>query len=219
MRFLLPALALILVTGGSSVAQLTYGSEVTGNLMIPTSSFSDAFKTGYGGTLGMFFDMQDNMRVTLSGGYLSSCVKESGVQSMYEQAGGTGTISPTGSAKTIPLLLGLQLITPGPMRVYGALEAGIYVYTVNVSATITDNTGSANVQLADETRTEFGVNVGFGALFPLRDDVSATAGVKYHFVQTSDFRSTAGGSSGLTLSTNQFLSFALGLNWAFPSGS
>ncbi|MDH4069341.1 MAG: porin family protein, partial [Ignavibacteria bacterium] len=181
-------LALLIATSTTTRAQLTYGSEVTGNLMIPTSSFSDAFKTGYGGTLGMFFDMQDNLRVTLSGGYLSSGVKESGVQSMYEQAGGTGTISPTGSVKTIPLLLGLQLITPGPMRIYGALEAGIYIYRVDVSATITDNTGSSNVRLADETRTEFGVNAGFGALFPLKDDLSATAGVKYHFVQTSDFR-------------------------------
>jgi len=199
--------------------QLSYGTDLIGNLMVPTSSFSDAFGTGFGGSLGVFFDVEENLRVTLSGGYLSAGVSKSGIQKLYMEAGGTGMIQPSGSIKTIPLMLGLQLITPGPLRVYGSLEAGIYVYNVNVSAVISDNTGSSNVQLADETRTELGVNFGFGALFPIKDDVSVTAGVKYHLVKTSDFRSTAGGASALTLSTNQFLTFGLGLNWAFPTGS
>jgi len=117
----------------------------------------------------------------------------------------------------IPLLVGLQLITPGPMRVYGALEAGLYIYKVDATGTITDNTGSANVTLADETRTEFGVNLGFGGLLPINESMSIAAGVKYHFVKTSEFRSTMGGASAITLSTNQFLSLGLGLNWSFPS--
>ncbi len=200
-----------------ATAQLTYGSELTGNVMVPTSSFADAFSTGFGGTLGVFFDMEPNLRVTLSGGYLSSPVKESGIQDLYQQSGGTGTISSTGSAKAIPLLLGLQIITPGPLRVYGGIEAGIYIYAVDVSGTITDNTGSSNVTLADESRSEFGLNLGFGALFPLKDNISVAGGVKYHFVKTSEFRSTSGGASAVTLSTNQFLSLGLGLNWAFPS--
>jgi hypothetical protein len=87
---------------------------------------------------------------------------------------------------------------------------------VNVSAVISDNTGSSNVQLADETRTEFGVNLGFGVLMPLKDEISLSAGTKYHFVKTSEFRSTAGGASAVTLSTNQYLSISLGLNWSFP---
>jgi len=213
------AFALIMLTAFpvAASAQLMYGSEVTGVVMIPTSSFSDAFGTGFGGTLGIFFDMEPNLRVTMSGGYLSSPVKESGVQELYEQAGGTGTVSPSGSVKVIPFLLGLQLITPGPMRVYGSFEAGIYIYAVDVTATITDNTGSSNVTLADDTRTEFGANLGFGVLFPLKDNISIAAGARYHFVKTSEFRSTAGGASALTLSTNQFLSLGLGLNWAFPS--
>ena len=212
-------LILILFTLSATVAeaQLSYGSELTGIVMIPTSSFSDAFKPGFGGTIGMFFDMRDNLRVTLSGGYLTSPVKESGVQQIYNEAGGTGTIEPSGSVKTIPLLLGLWLITPGTVRFYGGLEAGIYIYSVKVDARITDNTGSANVQLADDTRSEFGINLGFGGILPVKDNISATAGVRYHFVQTSEFRSTTGGSSGVTLSTNQFLTFALGLNWAFSS--
>jgi opacity protein-like surface antigen len=213
------AVALVLLTTFplTTQAQLMYGSEVTGNVMIPTSSFSDAFGTGFGGTLGLFFDIEPNLRVTMSGGYLSSPVKESGVQQLYMEAGGTGTVSPTGSAKAIPLLLGLQLITPGPMRVYGSLEAGLYVYAVDVTATITDNTGSSTVTLADDTRTEFGVNLGFGVLFPLKENISVAAGGRYHFVKTSEFRSTSGGASAVTLSTNQFLTFGLGLNWAFPS--
>jgi opacity protein-like surface antigen len=210
-------MAMLVLAPNLAAAQLMYGSEVTGNVMIPTSSFSDAFSTGFGGTLGVFFDMEPNLRVTMSGGYLSSPVKESGVQKAYEEGGGTGTVSPTGSVKAIPLLLGLQLITPGPMRVYGSFEAGIYIYAVDVTATITDNTGSSNVTLADESRTEFGVNFGFGALFPLKDNISVAAGAKYHFVKTSEFRSTTGGASEITLSTNQFLSFGIGLNWAFPS--
>ena len=164
----------------------------------------------------MYFDMQPNMRVTISGGYLSIGVDEAGIQELFRQAGHSGTIDPKGSAKTIPLLVGLQLITPGPLRIYGGIEAGIYIYNVSVDAVITDNSGSSNVKLADDTRTEFGVNAGFGALFPLGDDLSLAGGVKYHFVKTSEFRDTSGGASNLTLSTNQFLSLALGLNWSFP---
>jgi hypothetical protein len=196
-------------------SQLTYGTDVTGNLLVPTSSFGDAFGTGFGGTVGVFFDMEPNLRVTLSGGYNSIGVDESGIAKLYQEAGGTGSISPEGSAKTIPLLVGLQLITPGKVRVYGALEAGLYIYDVNVSAIITDNTGSANVELANETRTEFGVNLGFGALMPLKDELSLSGGVRYHFVKTSEFRSTSGGASAVTLSTNQYLSLSVGLNWAF----
>jgi Outer membrane protein beta-barrel domain len=217
MRTVSLAVLISLIVHSPASAQLTYGSEATANVMVPTSSFSDAFGAGFGGTLGMFFDMEPHLRVTLSGGYLSSPVKESGVQEIYEQSGGTGTVSSSGSAKVIPLLVGLQLITPGPMRVYGALEAGLYIYKVDVTGTIMDITGSSNVTLADETRTEFGVNLGFGALLPMNENMSLAAGVKYHFVKTSEFRSTTGGASAMTLSTNQFLSLAVGLNWAFPS--
>jgi hypothetical protein len=217
MRKLSLAIILLVLGTGIATAQLMYGSEVTGNVMIPASSFSDAFSPGFGGTLGMFFDIEPNLRMTLSGGYLSSPVNESGIKEIYQQAGGTGTISPTGSARVIPLLLGLQLITPGPMRVFGGLEAGLYIYSVDASATITDNTGSANVSLANETRTEFGVNLGFGGLMPINESMSLVGNVKYHFVKTSEFRSSAGGASQVTLSTNQFLSFGVGLNWAFPS--
>jgi opacity protein-like surface antigen len=217
MKQLVLVALLVTVSPTLTFSQLMYGTEATANVMIPTSSFSDAFGTGFGGTLGLFFDIEKNLRVTMSGGYLSSPVDESGVQKLYEEKGGTGTVVPTGSAKAIPLLLGLQFITPGPMRVYGSFEAGIYIYAVDVTATITDNTGSSTVTLADDTRTEFGVNLGFGALFPLRENISIAAGAKYHFVKTSEFRSTTGGASAITLSTNQFLSFGLGLNWSFPS--
>jgi hypothetical protein len=200
-------------------AQLTYGSEIRGDVVLPVGSFGDAFSTGFGGTLGMYFDVEPNVRITLSGGYLSTGVNEDGIQDLYREAGGTGTISPTGSAKSIPLLLGVQLITPGPVRLYGSFEAGIYIYSLDVDATITDAAGTANVEIADETRTEFGVNLGFGALLPLHDNVSLAAGARYHFVKTSEFRSTSGGASELTLTTNQFLTLSVGINYSFAMGS
>ena len=206
-------LAVIALTGSSFAQGKTYGTQISGLVAIPTGRFSDSFSTGFGGFGAMFYDLETYARLTLSGGYTTWSVNNDGITQQYQERGGTGTISSSGHVAAIPLLIGIQLITPGPMRMYGTLEGGLYLYSIDVSATITDQSGSANVPLDNSFRSEPAFVLGGGVLFPLQPTTALDIAARYHFVNNTDVSTS---SASTNIGTSQYFSLSIGLNYSFP---
>ena len=205
----------VIAFAGNSFAQgKTYGTQISGLVAIPTGRFSDSFSTGFGGFGAMFYDLETYARLTLSGGYTTWSVNNDGITEQYEEQNGDGTISASGHIAAIPLLIGIQLITPGPMRMYGTLEGGLYLYSVDVSATITDQNGvTSNVPLDNSFRSEPAFVLGGGVLFPLQETTSLDVAARYHFVNNTDVSTS---SASTNIGTSQYFSLSIGLNYSFP---
>jgi hypothetical protein len=115
----------LLVLNITSFAQNGYGTELTGNLVIPIGKNAEYFNIGFGGLVGFYYDVADNFRMALVLGYLRSSINESKVNEIYASGGQEANI--TGGVGVIPALISIRFISPGPgMRLYGLLEGGLY---------------------------------------------------------------------------------------------
>ncbi len=107
-----------LVFAGSSLAQemsLGIGAEAG----IPTGDFGNVTTFGIGGLATFQYNVNTDFALTLKSGYLSFTGKEV-----------TGGTYPNWGA--IPILAGGKYyFTPGDTRVYGSVDAGMYMFSVN----------------------------------------------------------------------------------------
>jgi len=190
----------------SSFAQNGYGTELTGNVVIPIGKNAEYFNIGFGGLVGFYYDVADNFRMALVLGYLRSSVNESKVNEIYASGGQEANI--TGGVGVIPALISIRLISPGPgMRLYGMLEGGLYSYSTSFSGTYG---GGAPVD-ESEFRSEAGIAFGGGVLFPLNKELSLDVNVRYHWVNDSEYIDY----EGTSIANSRLLTFGVGVNWFF----
>jgi outer membrane protein W len=191
----------------TSFAQYGYGTELTGNFIIPIGKNAEYYNIGFGGLVGFYYDITENFRMALVLGYLRAGINEDKVNSLYASGGQDANI--TGGVGVIPALISLRLISPGPrMRLYGLLEGGIYSYNTSYSGTY----GSGAPVDKSEFRSEPGFAFGGGVLFPLNEELLLDVNVRYHWVQDSEYINYEGSS----IANSRLLSLGVGVNWFFP---
>jgi len=190
-----------------SFAQLGYGTELTGNFLIPIGKNADYYNIGFGGLVGFYYDVAENFRLALVLGYLRAGINEDKVNSLYASGGQKANIE--GGVGVIPALISLRLISPGPsMRLYGLLEGGLYTYRTSFTGTY----GSGAPVNESEFRSEPGVAFGGGVLFPLNEELLLDVNVQYHWVQDSEYINYEGSA----IANSRLLSIGAGINWFFP---
>jgi len=191
-----------------SFSQYGYGTELTGNFVLPIGKNAEYYNVGFGGLVGFYYDITENFRLALALGYLRSGINESKVNSLYASGGQDADIK--GGVGAIPALISLRLISPGPgMRFYGMLEGGLYTYRTSFSGTY----GSGAPVDESEFRSEPGFVFGGGVLFPFNKELSLDVNVRYHWIQDSEYLNYGSGNS---LGNSRLLSLGVGVNWFFP---
>jgi opacity protein-like surface antigen len=190
----------------TTFAQPGYGTELTGNFVIPIGKNADYSNVGFGGLVGFYYDVAENFRMALVLGYMRVSVNESKVNELYASGGQQANI--TGGVGVIPALISIRLISPGPgMRLYGLLEGGLYSYKTSFSGTYG---GGAPVD-ESEFRSEPGIAFGGGVLFPLNKELSLDVNVRYHWVNDSEYIDY----EGTSVANSRLLTLGVGVNWFF----
>ena len=199
----------------NSFAQAGYGTELTGNLIIPLGKYAENFNPGFGALVGFYYDVADNFRIAFVTGYLHSGINESEINGNHSNDGSVWDVS--GGVASIPALLSLRLISPGPgMRLYGLVELGLYTYRSNITGSYTV-VGNANPVPVDESeyRFEGGFAAGGGVLFPLSEELSIDASLRYHWINDSEYSDVAT-TDGTYLGSSKLFTIGVGVNWFFP---
>ncbi|MBT8379028.1 MAG: outer membrane beta-barrel protein [Ignavibacteria bacterium] len=196
-----------------SFSQTGYGTEVTGNFVLPIGKNAEDYSVGFGGLVGFYYDITENFRLALVLGYLHVPINESKINGDFTSGGQQGTINVSGGVGAIPAIFSLRLVSPGPkMRFYGLLEGGLYTYSTSISGSYT--LGGSTIQVDEsEFRSEPGFAFGGGVLFPLNEELSVDANVRYHWVRDSEYINYGSGSS---IDNSRLLSIGVGVNWFFP---
>jgi opacity protein-like surface antigen len=190
-----------------SLPQVGYGSEVSGDLFIPIGKNASDFNLGFGGLAGFYYDITENFRMGLVLGYLYSSINQSNVNNDFASSGQLANVK--GGVGVIPALISVRLVSPGlGMRFYGLLEGGLYTYSTSISGSYP---GGAPIDQS-EFRSEPGIAVGGGVLFPLQKDISLDVSVRYHWVQDSEYINYQGSS----IANSQAITIGVGANWFFP---
>jgi opacity protein-like surface antigen len=196
-------------------AQAGYGTELTGNLLIPLGKYADDYSPGFGALVGFYYDVADNFRMAFVTGYLRASINESEINGDFTSGGEQGNIDVSGGVSTIPALLSLRLISPGPgMRMYGMIELGLYTYRTSITGTYTLAGVSTPID-ESEYRFEGGFAAGGGVLFPLNEELSIDANLRYHWINDSEY-SDVPTSDGTYLGSSKIFSIGVGVNWFFP---
>ena len=207
MKNTLLILSISFLISSFTFSQTGYGTELTGNFVLPIGKNAEYYNVGFGGLVGFYYDITDNFRLALALGYLRLGINESKVNSLYASGGQDADIK--GGVGAIPALISLRLISPGPaMRFYGLLEGGLYTYRTSFSGTY----GSGAPLDESEFRSEAGFVFGGGVLFPLNKELSLDINIRYHWVQDSEYINYAGSS----IANSRLLSLGIGVNWFFP---
>jgi opacity protein-like surface antigen len=199
----------------TSYAQAGYGTELTGNLIIPLGKYAENYNPGFGALVGFYYDVADNFRIAFVTGYLHSGINESKINGNHSNDGSVWDVS--GGVASIPALLSLRLISPGPgMRLYGLVELGLYTYRSSITGSYTV-VGNANPVPVDESeyRFEGGFAAGGGVLFPLNEELSIDANLRYHWINDSEYSDVAT-TDGTYLGSSKLFTVGVGVNWFFP---
>jgi opacity protein-like surface antigen len=199
----------------ASFAQAGYGTELTGNLIIPLGKYAENYNPGFGALVGFYYDVADNFRLAFVTGYLHSGINESAINGNHSNDGSVWDVS--GGVASIPALLSLRLISPGPgMRLYGMVELGLYTYRSSItgSYTVVGNTNPVPVD-ESEYRFEGGFAAGGGVLFPLNEELSIDANLRYHWINDSEYSDVAT-TDGTYLGSSKLFTVGVGVNWFFP---
>ncbi len=206
-------LTIILIFSNSfSFAQAGYGTEVTGNFVLPIGKNAEDYNVGLGALVGFYYDIEENIRLALVLGYLRVGFNESKINQDFTSGGQQGSINVSGGIGAIPAIFSFRLISPGPgMRFYGLLEGGLYTYRTSITGTYT--IGSQTTQVNEsEFRSEAGFAFGGGVLFPLNKELSLDANVRYHWINDSEYLNYGSGNS---IANSRLLSLGVGVNWFF----
>ena len=194
-----------------SFPQEKYGSEFSVNIVIPSGSNAKFYNNGFGVNGNFYYDLEKNIRVGLSLGYLRITANSEEIRNEYESIVSEGGLEASGSIRALPLMLTFKLITPdNPVRVYGSLEGGLWTYWTNVSGSFTNNGGEVKIDKS-EFRSEAGFAAGMGLLFRLGQELSLDISIKYQFVQDSEYLNVNRNS----IETSRLIITGLGLCWNF----
>ena len=203
---------LILHIYSSSFAQAGYGTDVTGVVAIPTGKDAKLYNIGFGGLAGFYYDVENNVRLALVLCYVGMGLDNTELNKKLA-GNNNGSADINGSVNAIPILISFRLVTPGPkMRFYGLVEAGVYTYWTKANGTYFPGDGEVPIELS-EFRSEVGLAVGGGVLFPLNEEINFDFSVRYHFIQDSEYLNL---ENTIAATTSQVLMLGLGVNWFFP---
>lgn len=204
---------MLMFVSSVSFAQTGYGTEVTGNYVLPIGKGAEDYNAGPGVLVGFYYDITDNLRLALVLGYLRVGINEDRVNGDFSSGGQAGNLTISGGIGAIPAIFSLRLISPGgKLKFYGLLEGGLYTYSKSISGTYT--IGSKTIPVDEsEFRSEPAFVFGGGLLFPLNEELSLDLNVRYHWVQDSEFLNYGPGNS---LANSRLISLGLGVNWFFP---
>jgi opacity protein-like surface antigen len=191
--------------------QQKYGSELLLNIAVPAGSQAKYYNTGLGVTGGFYYDIENNIRLGLSLGYIRIGANSEEIRNYYKSLVSEGDLSMTGSIRALPVNITFRLISPdGKLRFYGLLEGGLFTYWIKASGNYINNGGNVTIDKS-EFRSEPGFALGVGTLFKLEETLSLDFNVKFQFVQDSEYINI--GNS--TISTSRLLIIGAGLNWNF----
>lgn len=208
MKNILLILAISFIISSITFSQTGYGTELTGNFVLPIGKNAEYYNVGFGGLVGFYYDFTENFRMALVLGYLHAGINEDKVNNLYASGGQQANIE--GGVAAIPALISLRLISPGPsMRFYGMLEGGLYTYRTSFTGTY----GSGAPLDESEFRSEPGFAFGGGVLFPLNKELSLDVNVRYHWIRDSEYLNYGSGNS---IANSRLLSLGVGVNWFFP---
>lgn len=201
----------LLICTTISFPQEKYGSEFSVNIVIPSGSNAKFYNNGFGINGNFYYDLEKNIRVGLSLGYLRITANSEEIRNEYESIVSEGGLEASGSIRALPLMLTFKLITPdNPVRVYGSLEGGLWTYWTNVSGKFTNNGGEVKIDKS-EFRSEAGFAAGMGLLFRLGQELSLDISIKYQFVQDSEYLNVNRNS----IETSRLIMIGGGLSWNF----
>jgi len=221
-KLFLLSLVLLLISD-LSYSQKAYGSELSATVAIPTGPSSEYYNTGYGAIGGFYYDMESNWRLGLTLGFIRFGVNSTEVNNYFQTLNQPGNIDIDGSVSTIPILFSGKYIFPSSSstKFYGILEAGLYVYWTKAKGNIIySGTAPGEVPIdQSEFSSEVGFDLGFGVLFPVSDEISIDASVRYHVVRNSGTIKVKYDNQGNydeeTVGTSHFVNIAVGANWNF----
>jgi hypothetical protein len=208
------ALTFLFIT--PAAAQTTYGTDANLIIAIPTANFGNYFNTGLGGELAFFWNTEEYLRVSVVLGYLYWPINKDAVSRYYNEVGGAGTLTPEGGTGAFPFLVGVKIMSPKPgVKPYAMAEGGIYLYTSRVSGTYVFDGTTQPYPEESSSHSEPAFNLGFGVLFPIDTEISADLHMRYHIVRNSTYANYNPNGNSATVTTSNFLTFALGISYSF----
>lgn len=152
------------------------GVSVQGALVLPMGDFGDVAEMGFGGTGTFLYNLNKNLSITGTVGYISFSGKDDIGLDDY-------------SFSMIPILAGVRYyFTPDKFKPYVSGQLGIY--STSVSYTMPSYTiggvtfGGGEVDASD---SEFGFAFGGGFLMPLGTSMNLDVNAAYNIVSDADF--------------------------------
>jgi len=211
---------IIILNSALTLGQKSYGSELSGTVAIPTGANSQFYKTGYGAIAGMYYEMESDWRIGLTVGFIRFGIDNNEVNNYFQQyLDQNSTVDVNGSVSAIPVLVSFKYLFPGPTtRFYAIIEGGLYTYWTKFRGNIIYSDGSAAPLDNSEFNSEVGFALGLGALFPVNDEISIDAGIRYHIIRNSGtikviYDKYNNGEE--KVGTSNFLNISIGVNWNF----
>ncbi|KAF0141517.1 MAG: hypothetical protein FD122_1509 [Stygiobacter sp.] len=156
-------------------AQTKLGLGVSGSYLNPTGDFGDVYKSGFGGTANLTYDLSDNFQLSAIAGYSQFSFnneKYNELLSAFFSSFGTEVkVDIQSKLKIIPLMIGGKyFFSSSNFRPYSELNLGLHLVSVDASS-IKVNGETLNA-VAEQSKSTLGWGLGVGFLYKVAPKVN-----------------------------------------------
>ncbi|MCL4551357.1 MAG: porin family protein [Bacteroidetes bacterium] len=217
-RTILVVLAFILANVTLS-AQTKFGIGVNGTYFAPIGDFGDVYKSGFGGSASLLYNVNDNIQLSLSSGYAQFSFNNEKFNQLlsdfFSAFGTTVKVDINSKLNIIPVMLGGKyFFTNSAFKPYAALDLGLHIVSVDASSFKVNSQSYDAVKGQSKAATAWGIGIGFMYQVAPKINLDVNGKINGNNLEVGTSFSGSTGTSSASQSSNStvtFLSVGAGL--------
>lgn len=212
----------VVLSGIGISAQSKVGIGINGGIMVPMSDFADQYKTGFGGSASLNFNVTPNLQLSLSGGYSQFSFNSEKfneiLNDFFSAFGSKFNVDIQTKLTIIPIMAGGKyFLTTSEFRPYGEVNLGVHI--ASADGTIISLNSQPITNIPSVSKTSFAWGLGAGFIYQVSPAVGIDVNAKLNGNSIEMGTSMSSSSSGASASqssnsTMLFFSASAGLQIA-----
>lgn len=217
MKKLFSVLFLIGLLVSVSTAQSKFGIRIDGGVALPNGDFGDLYKTGFGGTAALSYELSESVELSANTGYLNFSFNDDYLNNLLKELGSNITVDVDAPLSIIPLMIGGRYyFSQSDFKPYAGALLGVHILSISAQSVIMGYQKFDIQKEATETKMAWGVGIGFLYKIGNKLHLNVDAKLNGNSMETTQSRSYDSGNSYVeesSSSTTTFITITAGLQF------
>lgn len=198
----------ILVAFSTMTAQSKSALGIQGVYASSTGDLADIFDSGFGGSASFFYNLNDNLQLSATAGYIKFSFNNDYFNDQLKDAGIDATVDVDATLSVIPIMVGARyFLSSSNFKPYLLADAGIHIMEITSSKVTVSGQEFDAVGSASESKGAFDIGAGFLVNIAPKINLDINGKLNLNGLQVKKEKTVSSGSSTTTESSESSATF------------